>query len=94
MREIRLYDTPRTRRASRSRATPGRVGIYACGPTVYAASTSATRAVRRCSGCSSASSSTRATTSTLVINITDVNDKIYDAARAAGRAERASWRAR
>ena len=28
---------------------------------------------------------------TLVANITDVNDKIYDAARAAGVPERASW---
>ena len=32
---------------------------------------------------------------TFVANVTDVNDKIYDAARAAaGVPERASWRAR
>ena len=31
---------------------------------------------------------------TLVENVTDVNDKIYDAARERGRAERASSRAR
>ena len=40
---------------------PGSVGIYACGPTVYRASTSATRGRTSSSRSSSGSSSTRAT---------------------------------
>ena len=36
MREIRLHDTRSGElHAARARATPARVGIYACGPTVY-----------------------------------------------------------
>ena len=69
---------------SSSRAT-ARVGIYACGPTVYSASTWATRGRSWSSRCSRASCATRATTPVLVANVTDINDKIYDAARAAGR---------
>ena len=70
------------------RARGGRVGIYACGPTVYGrihignarpfVVFSLLRRFLVHEGYDV----------TLVINITDVNDKIYDAAQAAGCAER------
>ena len=89
MREIRLHDTRTGERAAAraARRRPGRASTPAGRPST-AASTSATRGRSSSSPCSSASSSTRATTSTLVVNITDVNDKIYDAARERGRAQR------
>jgi len=82
--ELRLYDT-RTRelRAFEPR-DPGRVGIYACGPTVYArihvgnarpfVVFSLLKRFFEHSGLGV----------TLVINVTDVNDKIYAAAEAVG----------
>ena len=72
-------------RAARPRA--GSASTPAARPST-AASTSATRARSWSSACSSASSSTRATTVTLVVNVTDVNDKIYAAARGRLRAPR------
>ena len=82
---IRLYDT-RTREVRpfepRER---DRVGIYACGPTVYSrvhvgnarpfVVFSQLKRFLEHEGYGA----------TLVANITDINDKIYDAARAAGR---------
>ena len=74
---------------------PGKVGhLRLRADRLRRASTWATRARSWSSRCSSASSSTRATRSTLVENVTDVNDKIYDAARERGRAERRARRAR
>jgi len=85
MREILLHDTLTGRLAPLRPRSGGRVGIYACGPTVYArihvgnarpfvlfsllARFLAHEGYEVC----------------LVVNITDVNDKIYDAARAARR---------
>src|SRR5215217_396941 len=85
MREIRLYDTKsREVRPLRPRE-PGKVGIYACGPTVYArvhvgngrpfVVFSQLKRFLEHEGLET----------TLVANITDINDKIYDAASAAGR---------
>ncbi len=84
MRQIRLHDT-RTGRLADLRAPGGRVGIYACGPTVYGrihignarpfVVFSLLRRFLRHEGLQA----------TLVVNVTDVNDKIYAAARAAGR---------
>ena len=82
---IRLYDT-RTREAQPfDPRDPRRVGIYACGPTVYSrvhvgnarpfVVFSQLKRFREHEGYGV----------TLVANITDINDKIYDAARAAGR---------
>jgi cysteinyl-tRNA synthetase len=84
VREIRLHDTltgaPQPLRPRDGR----RVGIYACGPTVYArihvgnarpfVVFSQLRRFLAHEGYEPK----------LVINVTDVNDKIYDAARAAG----------
>ncbi|UGS37905.1 cysteine--tRNA ligase [Capillimicrobium parvum] len=84
MREIRLHDT-RTGRLTALDAPGGRVGIYACGPTVYArihignarpfVVFSLLRRFLEHEGLRPE----------LVINVTDINDKIYVAARAAGR---------
>jgi cysteinyl-tRNA synthetase len=82
---LRLYDT-RTREVRELEPRdPGRIGIYACGPTVYSrihignarpfVLFSLLRRFLRHQGHDV----------TLVINITDVNDKIYDAAAALGR---------
>ena len=84
MREITIRDTlsgePRTLEAGPG----GEVGIYACGPTTYgpihignARPFVVFSLLRRFLA-------HEGYTPTLVINLTDVNDKIYDAARAAG----------
>ena len=84
MTPIRIHDT---RSASLRELVPGpggRVGIYACGPTVYArvhvgnarpyvVFTMLKRYLEH-----------EGHDVTLVVNITDVNDKIYDAARSLG----------
>jgi cysteinyl-tRNA synthetase len=86
VRAVRLHDT-RTRELQPLRSSgDGRpVGIYACGPTVYSrihvgnarpyvVFSQLKRFLER-----------EGHAASLVINITDINDKIYDAARAAGR---------
>ena len=84
MRTISLHDT-RTGTITQVRPRePGRIGIYACGPTVYArihignarpfVVFSLLRRFLRAEGYEA----------TLVVNVTDVNDKIYDAAKAQG----------
>jgi cysteinyl-tRNA synthetase len=81
MREIRLHDTRSGELLPLRPRDPGRVGIYACGPTVYSrihignarpfVVFSLLRRFLEHEGLDV----------TLVVNITDVNDKIYDAAR-------------
>ncbi|MFI4984368.1 MAG: cysteine--tRNA ligase [Solirubrobacterales bacterium] len=82
---IRLHDT-RTGALQRLRSVNGEgVGIYACGPTVYSrihignarpfVIFSLLKRFLEYAGLNA----------TLVVNITDVNDKIYDAARSLGR---------
>ena len=85
MREIRLHDTLSGKVIPLSPRDPGRVGIYACGPTVYSrihvgnarpfVVFSLLRRFLEHEGYEVS----------LVINVTDVNDKIYDAARAQDR---------
>ena len=84
-REVRIHDTlsGELRAAGAARARQGG-HLRLRSDRLRAACTWATRGPSWCSRCSSASSSTRATRSTLVENVTDVNDKIYDAAREAG----------
>jgi cysteinyl-tRNA synthetase len=84
MREIRLHDTRSGNVLPLRPREPRRVGIYACGPTVYSrihignarpfVVFSLLERFLRHEGYEV----------TLVMNITDVNDKIYDAARARG----------
>ena len=84
MRRITLHDTRTGEVRELEPRAPGRVGIYACGPTVYerihvgnarpfVVFTLLKRFLVH-----------EGYDVTLVINVTDVNDKIYDAAREAG----------
>jgi cysteinyl-tRNA synthetase len=81
---IRLHDTRTAKLVPFSPREQGRVGIYACGPTVYSrihignarpfvVFSVLKRFLERCGY-----------EVTLVVNITDVNDKIYAAAAAQG----------
>jgi len=84
MREIRIRDTLSGDLRAIEPREPGRVGIYACGPTVYSrihvgnarpyVTFMLLRRFLRHIGYEAQ----------LVINVTDINDKIYDAAREAG----------
>jgi cysteinyl-tRNA synthetase len=85
MREIRLHDTRSGQVVPLRPRDPGRVGIYACGPTVYSRihiGNARPFVVFSLLGRFLEHEGLR---TTLVINVTDVNDKIYAAARAAGR---------
>jgi len=86
MRAVQLHDTRSGEVLPLAPSDPARVGIYACGPTVYSrihignarpfVIFSLLKRFLEHEGYGVA----------LVINVTDVNDKIYDAARAQGRA--------
>ena len=85
MRAIRLHDTRTGSVVPLEPRRQGRVGIYACGPTVYgrihvgnARPYVVFMVLRRFLAAVGYEP-------TLVINVTDINDKIYDAARAEGR---------
>src|SRR5271163_2374249 len=86
MREIVIHDTRTGKLMPLRPRDPGRAGIYACGPTVYSrihvgnarpfvVFMLLARLLRH-----------EGLAVDLVINVTDVNDKIYDAARARGLA--------
>jgi cysteinyl-tRNA synthetase len=85
MRAIRFYDTGEHRVRPLAPREVGKIGIYACGPTVYSrvhvgnarpfVVFSQLKRFLELEGYDV----------TFVANITDINDKIYDAARAAGR---------
>ena len=93
-REIRLYDT-RTRRAAAARAArPRASGIYACGPTVYSRVHVGNARPFVVFSLLKRFLEHEGYEVTLVANVTDINDKIYDAARAAGVARPTTWRAR
>ena len=77
-RAMRLYDTYRVRSSS-CRRLRARCGCTSAARPSTRARTSATRA-RSCSGCGCARGCATGYDATLVHNITDVNDKIYDAA--------------
>ena len=85
MRTVRLHDTRTGGPVELRAGEGGRVGIYACGPTVYSrvhvgnarpyvVFSLLARFLRH-----------EGYDPVLVANVTDINDKIYDAARAAGR---------
>ncbi len=65
---------------------PGRVGIYACGPTVYSRIHIGNARPFVVFSLLARFLEHEGYEVSLVVNITDVNDKIYDAARAQGRA--------
>jgi cysteinyl-tRNA synthetase len=89
MREIRLHDT-RTGEVTPLRPRdPGKVGIYACGPTVYSRIHIGNARPFVVFSLLKRFLEHEGLEATLVVNVTDVNDKIYDAARAQGRASEA-----
>jgi cysteinyl-tRNA synthetase len=84
VREIRLHDTLAGARRTLDPRDPGRVGLYACGPTVYnrihvgnARPFVVFMLLKRFL-------EHEGYETTLVVNVTDINDKIYDAARSEG----------
>ncbi|MGA2321313.1 MAG: cysteine--tRNA ligase [Solirubrobacteraceae bacterium] len=85
MREILLHDTLSGKILPLSPRDPGRVGIYACGPTVYSRIHIGNARPFVVFSLMKRFLQSEGLEVTLVVNITDVNDKIYDAARAQGR---------
>jgi cysteinyl-tRNA synthetase len=85
VREIRLYDTRTRELRPLQPRDPGKVGIYACGPTVYARVHVGNARPFVVFSQLKRFLEHEGLEATLVANITDINDKIYDAARAAGR---------
>jgi cysteinyl-tRNA synthetase len=85
MRAISLYDTGERRVRPFEPRDPGKVGIYACGPTVYSRVHVGNARPFVVFSQLKRFLEHEGYDVTLVANITDINDKIYDAARAAGR---------
>jgi cysteinyl-tRNA synthetase len=84
VRTIRLYDTRSREVRPFEPRDPGRVGIYACGPTVYSRVHVGNARPFVVFSQLKRFLEHEGYEVTLVANITDINDKIYDAARAAG----------
>ncbi len=84
MREIRLQDTRSGALAPLEPREPGRVGIYACGPTVYNRIHIGNARPYVVFSLLKRFLEHEGLEATLVVNVTDVNDKIYDAARDRG----------
>jgi cysteinyl-tRNA synthetase len=85
MREIILHDTLTGELLPLRPREDGRVGIYACGPTVYSRIHIGNARPFVVFSLLKRFLEHEDYQSTLVVNVTDVNDKIYDAARAQGR---------
>jgi len=85
VRTISLYDTRERRVRPLEPRDPGKVGIYACGPTVYSRIHVGNARPFVVFSQFKRFLEHEGYDATLVANITDINDKIYDAARAAGR---------
>jgi cysteinyl-tRNA synthetase len=84
MREIGLHDTRSGAPLALDPRDPGRVGIYACGPTVYSRIHIGNARPFVIFSLLKRFLEHEGYVVTLVINVTDVNDKIYDAARPQG----------
>jgi cysteinyl-tRNA synthetase len=84
MREIRLHDTRSGQVRYLTPREPGRVGIYACGPTVYNRIHVGNARPYVVFSLLKRFLEHEGLATTLVINVTDVNDKIYAAARERG----------
>jgi cysteinyl-tRNA synthetase len=85
VRTINLYDTRTRAVRPLEPRDPGKVGIYACGPTVYSRVHVGNARPFVVFSQLKRFLEHEGYDATLVANITDINDKIYDAARAAGR---------
>ena len=88
MREIRIQDTLSGELRTLEPRDEGKVGIYACGPTVYARIHVGNARPFVVFSLLKRFLEHEGYEVTLVANVTDVNDKIYDAA---GQAEVGSW---
>jgi len=86
MREIILHDTRSGAPVALSPRDRGQVGVYACGPTVYSRIHIGNARPFVVFSLLKRFLEHEGYRVTLVVNITDVNDKIYDAARAQQRA--------
>ena len=84
MRQIRLHDTRSGRLQPLRPRDPGRVAMYACGPTVYGRIHVGNARPYVVFSLLKRFLEQEGYAVTFVANVTDVNDKIYDAARAAG----------
>ena len=84
MRAIRLQDTRSGSLLPLEPRQPGRVGIYACGPTVYNRIHIGNARPYVVFSLLKRFLEHEGLDATLVVNVTDVNDKIYDAARDRG----------
>src|SRR6201989_1532092 len=84
MREIRLHDTRTGRKLVLEPREPGKVGIYSCGPTVYNRIHIGNARPYVVPSLLKRFLEHEGYEVTLVANITDINDKIYDAARPLG----------
>ena len=84
MAEIRLYDTLTRQVRPLEPRDPGKVGIYACGPTVYGPIHVGNARPFVVFSLLKRFLEHEGYDVTLVANVTDINDKIYAAARAAG----------
>jgi cysteinyl-tRNA synthetase len=82
---IRIRDTLSGKVRALHPREPGRVGIYACGPTVYGRIHVGNARPYVIFTLLERFLEHQGLEATLVINVTDINDKIYDAAREAGR---------
>jgi cysteinyl-tRNA synthetase len=86
LRQIVLHDTHSGKVLPLEPRDPGRVGIYACGPTVYGRVHIGNARPYVVFSLLKRFLMHEGYDVSLVANVTDVNDKIYDAARIAGRA--------
>ena len=84
MREVRLHDSLRGGLTPLDPRVPGHVGIYTCGPTVYGRVHVGNARPFVVFALLKRFLEHEGIKVTLVENITDVNDKIYEAAQAAG----------
>jgi cysteinyl-tRNA synthetase len=86
VRPIRIHDTRSGEVLALEPADPAHVGIYACGPTVYSRIHIGNARPFVVFSLLKRFLEHEGYGVRLVVNVTDVNDKIYDAARAQGRA--------
>src|ERR671918_1616997 len=84
MRQVRVHDTLSGGLLTLEPRDPPRVGIYACGPTVYGRVHVGNARPYVVFALLKRFLDHEGYEATLVANITDVNDKIYDAAREQG----------
>jgi cysteinyl-tRNA synthetase len=84
VRTISLHDTRTGRLTALEPRDPGRVGIYACGPTVYSRVHVGNARPFVVFSLLKRFLEHEGLDVTFVANVTDINDKIYDAARRAG----------